>query len=255
MVAGCACKGGKGSNGGAVKAAGGDTATMQELLDFFAELHDNNVKTWFDANRARYTRVREMFIGLTQQIIDGIAQFDHSVAGLTPADCMWRINRDIRFSLDKSPYKTYISAFIAPHGKKSGYAGYYFHIEPRAAEDDGTWVHQLSAGLYMPEPVILQSLRDEIFDNGAEIVQAIEEAEGFSLYDGEMLKRTPKGYPSGSEYDALLRHKHMFIMQPVDEKFLLSDDLTDRVVGKFRTAHHFVSLLNRAVQYAYEEMM
>ena len=240
---------------GCAGVADGGAATMQELLDFFAELHDNNVKTWFGQNRPRYKRVRDMFIGLTQQIIDGIAQFDHSVAGLTPADCMWRINRDIRFSLDKSPYKTYISAFIAPHGKKSGYAGYYFHIEPRAHDDDPMWVHQLSAGLYMPEPVILQSIRDEIFDNGAELVQAMEEAEGFSLYDGDMLKRTPKGYPTGSEYDALLRHKHMFIMHPVDDEFLLAPDLAARVVGKFRSTHRFLSLLNRAVQYAYEEMM
>lgn len=228
---------------------------MRETLDFFAELHDNNCKEWFDLNRKRYNAVRQSFIELTLQLIDGISEFDTSVAGLTPADCMWRINRDIRFSSDKSPYKNYISAFIAPHGKKSGYAGYYFHIEPRAHDDDPIWVHQLSAGVYMPEPVVLQSLRDEIFDNGAEVVQAIEEARGFKLYDGDMLKRTPKGFPSGSQYDALLRHKHLFIMQPVDDKFLLSKDLVKRAVERFRTTHHFISILNRAIQYAYEEMM
>lgn len=226
---------------------------MEELLDFFRGLHDNNVKTWFDAHRAEYKRVRETFVKLTEELIDGIASFDSSVGALKPADCMWRINRDIRFSADKSPYKNYISAYIARGGKKSGYAGYYFHIEPAA--DDSAWVSQLSAGLYMPEPTVLRSVRDEIFDNGAEIVRALQEAREFTLFEENKLKRTPKGYPAGSEFDELLKLKDIFVCHPIDEKFLLADDLAGRSVEKFRTTHHLVEILNRAVQYAYEEMM
>lgn len=226
---------------------------MEEVLDFFRRLHDNNDKVWFDANRAQYKRVRETFTKLTGELIDRISSFDPTVAGVTPADCMWRINRDIRFSNDKSPYKNYISAYIAPHGKKSGYAGYYIHIEPK--NDDTIWVSQLGAGLYMPEPVVLRSVRDEIFDNGAEIVQAVEEARGFSLYEFNKLKRTPKGYPAGSEYDELLKLKDLFVSYPMTEEFITAPDLAKRAAEKFRTTHHLVEILNRAVQFAYEEMM
>lgn len=226
---------------------------MEEVLDFFRQLHDNNDKVWFDAHRAQYKRVRDTFVKMTEELIDGIASFDPTVAGLTPADCMWRINRDIRFSSDKSPYKNYISAYIAPHGKKSGYAGYYIHIEPK--NDDTMWESQLGAGLYMPEPVVLRSVRDEIFDNGAEIVQALEEARGFSLYEFNKLKRTPKGYPAGSEYDELLKLKDLFVSYPMTEKFITAPDLAKRATEKLRTTHHLVEILNRAVQFAYEEMM
>lgn len=105
---------------------------MKEVIEFFRELHDHNTREWFDANRARWKRVQTQFHAFAEGLIDGIASFDPSVQGLRAKDCTYRIARDTRFSPDKSPYKTYIGAYVAPHGKKSGYAGYYFHIEPCA---------------------------------------------------------------------------------------------------------------------------
>ena len=103
---------------------------MKEVIDFFRRLHDDNTREWFDAHRAEWTRVKGRFADFTGQLIEGIASFDPEVRGLRPQDCTYRIARDTRFSPDKSPYKTYIGAYIAPKGKKSGFAGYYFHIEP-----------------------------------------------------------------------------------------------------------------------------
>jgi len=103
---------------------------MKEVIDFFRRLHDDNTREWFDAHRAEWTRVKGRFADFTGQLIGGIASFDPEVRGLRPQDCTYRIARDTRFSPDKSPYKTYIGAYIAPKGKKSGFAGYYFHIEP-----------------------------------------------------------------------------------------------------------------------------
>ena len=76
---------------------------MREVLDFMRELSANNNKTWFDANRERYTRVRKRFNGFVEELIDGLSAIDHSVEVLRVQDCNFRINRDTRFSPDKSP--------------------------------------------------------------------------------------------------------------------------------------------------------
>ena len=97
---------------------------MKEVIDFFRRLHDDNTREWFDAHRAEWTRVKGRFADFTGQLIEGISSFDPTVRGLRPQDCTYRIARDTRFSNDKSPYKTHIGAYIAPKGKKSGFAGY-----------------------------------------------------------------------------------------------------------------------------------
>lgn len=227
---------------------------MKEVVAFLTQLQNHNSREWFDLHRAEYNRVRSRFHAFAGELIDALASINPSVGGLKVSDCTYRINRDTRFSPDKSPYKTYMSVYVAPHGKKSGYAGYYFHVEP-GADEDSTWHTQLSAGLYMPEPVILRSVRDEILDNGAEIVASLREAEGFVLNTENRLKRTPKGYPAGSEFDELLRQKDLFLQQNMDSDFLYASDLLERTVAQFRKTRRLIEILNRAVQYAYEEMM
>lgn len=178
---------------------------MKEVIDFFRRLHDDNTREWFDAHRAEWTRVKGRFADFTGQLIEGISSFDPTVRGLRPQDCTYRIARDTRFSNDKSPYKTHIGAYIAPKGKKSGFAGYYFHIEPCA--DSLVGCNLLSAGLYCPEPTVLRSVREEILDNGAEIEAAVGKARGFRLYEGNKLKRIPTGFPADSEYAEMLKLK------------------------------------------------
>ena len=205
---------------------------MKEVIDFFRRLHDNNTREWFDANRAEWTRVKGQFADFTGQLIEGIASFDPTVRGLRPQDCTYRIARDTRFSPDKSPYKTYIGAYIAPKGKKSGFAGYYFHIEPCA--DSLVWCNLLSAGAVCIEP--------------------IRKAKGFRLCSGNRLKRVPTGFPADSPYAEMLKLKDFYLEQPITEEFLLAPGLLDRTVERFRLTQPFIAILNRAIQYAYEEM-
>ncbi|MCM1151899.1 MAG: DUF2461 domain-containing protein [Alistipes sp.] len=226
---------------------------MREILDFLAQLHDNNTREWFDAHRKEWASVKAQVAALTEELIEGIASFDASVRGLRVQDCTYRIARDTRFSNDKSPYKNWIGIFVAPHGKKSGYAGYYLHIAPKGDKLVGE--HMLISGIYCPESVLLRSVREEILDHGAEMVGAIEAARGFRLNTDNKLKRAPVGFPADSEYVELLKHKDWCIEQKIDEKFLLADRFVDRAVAEFRKTHPFIELLNRAVQYAYEEMM
>ena len=144
---------------------------MKEVIDFFRRLHDNNDRAWFDVHRAEWTHVKGRFAAFTERLIEGISEFDPTVRGLRVQDCTYRIARDTRFSPDKSPYKTYIGAYVAPKGKKSGFAGYYFHIEPCC--DSLIWSNALSAGLYCPEPVVLRSVRECVdYLNEAPFVEA-----------------------------------------------------------------------------------
>ncbi len=226
---------------------------MEEILDFLARLHDNNTREWFDAHRKEWAHVRGLVASLTEELIEGIASFDSSVRGLRVQDCTYRIARDTRFSNDKSPYKNWIGIFVAPHGKKSGYAGYYFHLAPKG--DNLVGEHMLISGIYCPEPTLLRSVREEIFDNGAGMVEAIAAAKGFRLNTDNKLKRAPAGFPVDHEFVELLKHKDWCVEKPIDEKFLLAPDLVGRVVAEFRKTHPFIELLNCAVQYAYEEMM
>ena len=103
---------------------------MKQVVEFLTLLHENNDKAWFDSHKEMYKRALSCFEEFTAKLIDGIAAFDPSVRGLTVKDCTWRIFRDTRFSPDKTPYKTHMGAFVAPRGKKGGYSGYYFHVEP-----------------------------------------------------------------------------------------------------------------------------
>ena len=145
---------------------------MQEILDFLRRLHDNNDREWFDAHRAEWTRVKARFADFTAELIEGIAAFDPSVRGLRPQECTYRIARDTRFAGDKRPYKNWISAFVAPHGKQSGYAGYYFHLEP--SDDGRLGNHLLAAGAVCIEPALLRSIREEVLDHGGEMMRENE---------------------------------------------------------------------------------
>ena len=221
---------------------------MREIIDFLRELRLNNDREWFNANKATYRHAQSLFDGFAVELIDGIASFDDSVRGLGLKDCTYRIYRDTRFSSDKSPYKTYMGVYVAPHGKKAGYAGYYFHVEPDAESF-------LYAGLHMPSPTVLRSIREEIIDNGDGLMAAIGQSNGFLIYRERVLKRNPKDFPSGHKYDELLRLQDFGVAKTMTERDLLSPDLLQRSLDDFRSIRPLVDILNRAVQYAYDEMM
>lgn len=225
---------------------------MEEVLDFLRRLSDNNDREWFDAHRAEWTHVKGLWADFTAELIEGIASFDPSVRGLRPQDCTYRIARDTRFSADKRPYKSWLGTFIAPHGKKSGYAGYYFHVEP--VGDGLLGNHLLAAGAVCIEPAVLRSIREEVLDHGDELTESIRRARGFRLDTTNRLKRVPTGFPAESEHADLLKQKDYCLEKRVSEEFVLSDGLPERLVEEFRHTKPFLDQLNRAIRYACEEM-
>ena len=226
---------------------------MQRILDFLRDLQENNSREWFAANKGRYKEAEAIFNVFAEELIAALGEFDASVRGLTLRDCTYRIYRDTRFSHDKTPYKTHFGLYICPGGKKSGNAGYYFHIEPMGGGMIGN--HMLDAGIYMPEPAVLRSVRDEVFDNGEAVLAAIGQAgkAGFELDRSNSLKRTPAGFPVGGEWDEYLKLKDFHLSKTVDDEYVLAPDLAERAAADFCTTYDFMVLMNRAAQFAHEE--
>ena len=136
-------------------------------MDFLRELSLNNEKPWFEAHKQEYLLAKATVSSLTLKLIEGIHEFDDTIGPLTVSDCTYRIYRDLRFSKDKSPYKTHMGIFITRGGKKSGYSGYYFHI-------DGSGNHLIAIGNYYTEPRVLKTLREDIELGGGDFRRIIE---------------------------------------------------------------------------------
>ena len=220
-----------------------------EMLDFLRDLAANNNKEWFHANKFRYQPVRKEFERYIAYLIAEIASFDDSIKNLQPKDCIFRINRDIRFSSDKSPYKTNFGAFIVPGGRRAGYAGYYFHVEP-----DNSFV---AGGIYRPSSESLKAIRREIYENTDEF-KAIIYGSGFveqfgSIVSGGKLKTAPKGFPKDFEDVDLLNYKDYTVLKPLDEDLLTSEQITEAVMEAFETVFPLNQFLNEAIDFHTED--
>ncbi|MGZ3853305.1 MAG: DUF2461 domain-containing protein, partial [Flavisolibacter sp.] len=196
-----------------------------QTLKFLSQLKKNNNKPWFDAHRAQYEAARIDFTNFIQLVIDALQKTDTTITGITAKDSQFRINRDIRFSKDKRPYKENFGAFIARGGKKSIYAGYYFHLAPGNSFVGG--------GLWQPEPANLKKVRQEIDYNWEEF-QSIVKNKNFKktfgdLYKGEdmSLKRMPKGYEE--DHPAI---DYLKLQSLIAETTFSDDELTKATLHK-----------------------
>jgi uncharacterized protein (TIGR02453 family) len=213
---------------------------MRELFKFLKELRENNNREWFHENKSRYEVLHKKHIETVQQLIERIAAFDPEIAGLDAKNCIYRIYRDIRFSNDKTPYKTHFGAYMTGFGgRTSPYSGYYLHIEP-----DNSFV---SGGVWCPSPAMLKKLRQDIYDNMDEFVAILEDKKFKKIYgelEGELLKRMPDGFPKDSPYESILKHKYFVVSSMKPEAFFYSEDWQEKVTEDFRVLHPFNKFLN-----------
>jgi uncharacterized protein (TIGR02453 family) len=227
---------------------------MQEVIDFLSELNHNNNKNWFDEHKNTYKRVKQKTDEIALQLIDGISLFDNTVMGLTLRDCTYRIYRDIRFSNDKTPYKTHIGIYICRGGKKSGFAGYYFHIQPITKGFLSGNI--LCSGLYEPSTMFLKSVREEIDCNGSLFLENMNKAKNFSLDTGNKLKKMPKtdgySFDENSPYAELIKQKDFMLVQDITNDFLLDKNLIKNILNEFKKTYEFVTQINKAVEFAIE---
>ena len=217
----------------------------KETLKFLKQLQDNNNKPWFEANRAVYEAVRENFIVFTGELIRGVAKFDPPIGTLEARKTIFRINRDIRFSKDKSPYKNNFGATLSAGGKNMQTAGYYLQIQP----GNNSF---LAAGSYMPEPDKLAKIRQEIDYNLKEF-NSILKAAAFKKHFGELgdfdkLKTNPKGYASDNPAIELLKYKSFVVTQNFTDKEVTDPGYISEVIKACKTAYPLIKFLNAALE-------
>ena len=225
---------------------------MKTVIEFLEQVRMNNNREWFEDNRAWFREAQGEFNAFAEKLIEGVAGFDPSVRGLMLKDCTYRFYRDTRFSPNKDPYKTHMGVYICPFGKKSGYAGYYFHVEP-AFEGGMMGGNMMTSGLYMPESHVLKSVRYDILEHGPAFEAAISKAKGFELGEENKLKRIPTGFTPGSPYDEYLKLKDVYVSKSISNDYVLQADLAEKATKDFALTYDLTAMLNRAVRYAFEE--
>jgi uncharacterized protein (TIGR02453 family) len=213
----------------------------KSTFDFLKNLNDNNYRDWFIKNREFYLDAKNNFESVVQNIIDGIIEFEPILKGLEVKSCVYRINRDIRFSNDKSPYKSHLGAFIVKGGKKNGdkYAGYYIHIEPEKSI--------IAGGAYMPPAPWLAAIREKIDDEPKRFLEIINNKEFkkyFKEIDGEKLKKAPKGYPSDHPNIELLKFKSYLVVNEIKDDLAISNNYFGHVLNVVKAMKPFNDFLN-----------
>lgn len=218
-----------------------------KTLQFLSKLKKNNSREWFNQHRDDYDAAKENFIELVNEILANTSQFDQELSLLTYKDCIFRINRDVRFSKNKDPYKNNMAAYFVKGGKKSWLAGYYFHCEPGGKSFIG-------GGLYGGEPDQIKKVRQEI-DYNWEDFKAILNNKKFkktfgdlSRQEGMSLVREPKGYDKDNPAIDYIKLKNFIVSVPVTDEELIDKKLIKKIITCFATMQPMLQFLNRAIE-------
>ena len=215
------------------------------LFRFFRELRRNNNRDWFQKNKARYDDVvRNPLLALVSDFAPRLHKLSsHLVADPRPnGGSLFRIYRDVRFSKDKTPYKTAAGVRFPHEERKNVHApGYYLHIEPGSVF--------AAAGIWHPEPETLRQVRDKIVADPKGYKRSIS-GNAFNTQcelGGESLKRPPKGYDADHPLIDELKRKDFIAYLPFTEKQACSKDFPKRLAAAFRLMGPFTAYLTRAV--------
>jgi len=215
-------------------------------IKFLKDLKKNNNKPWFEKNKTAYQNAKEDVEQFVQQVIEGLGKIDPDIATLQPKDCIFRIYRDVRFSKDKTPYKTNMGASFNRGGKKVPTAGYYFHCEPGGQS-------MVGGGLWMPMPPHLAKVRQEIdysFDEWKRITGHRNFKKIFpkGVEGIEVLSRPPKGYDDQNPAIEYLKMKCYIVTSDLTDAGLTSKSLLKETLKTFATMREFVDFLNRSME-------
>jgi uncharacterized protein (TIGR02453 family) len=217
-----------------------------KTLDFLHALKANNTREWFHAHRKDYDSAYGDFFDTVVQVVKSISSFDPSIAEATPdpKSCIMRIYRDIRFSKDKTPYKTGFFAFVSKGGWKAPNGGYYLHLEPGGSFAGG--------GLYMPEPHILDLARraiDARYDEWLSKVTARELIAWFpdGIRPSGETKRPPKGYEASNPAIAYLKFKGYYTQRFLKDSEATAPDFIENLESIYRAVWPVIEFLNSSM--------
>jgi uncharacterized protein (TIGR02453 family) len=218
-----------------------------QTVQFLSALKENNNKPWFDTNRKTYETAKKNFAEVVQELIKSIEIFDKDIeeTQLEAKNCTFRINRDVRFSKNKDPYKTNFGASFNKGGKKANSAGYYLQIDSNQCF--------MAGGIWMPEPEYLRKIRVEIdynFDEFKNILKADAFKNTFTngLDRESSTVRPPKGYDETNPAIELIKLKSFTASSVIDSKEILKPNFTDTVLAGFEAMKPFIAFLNRAIE-------
>ncbi len=213
------------------------------ILAFLADIADNNNKAWFDANRTRYQAVRNAFLELVEVMVAHTQSVDSNIGVQDVAKCLYRINRDTRFSPDKSPYKRHFGAFVAPGGRTSPLPGYYLHIQPNNESF-------FCSGNYSLDAYLLKRLRTEV-SNFPEELDAILHDPAFrnrlTLAEDEKLKSAPRGFSIDPRYADYLKYKTLNAMVRYTDDEVTAPGFVNRLCDDISLAQPLNAFFYRAL--------
>jgi uncharacterized protein (TIGR02453 family) len=226
-----------------------DPYITPELFQFFRELKENNNREWFEANKERYeTQVRE-------PLLDFVNAFGLRLPEISPhyvADArrmggsLFRIHRDVRFSKDKSPYKTAAGIQFRHERAKDVHApGFYLHLEP-----DGVF---MGIGIWRPEISTLGKIRDAITTQPEQWQMVLADEPFCTTFElgGESLKTAPKGYDPDHPLIEDLKRKDFIVSRALSEAEACDAQFIDRFTQYCHNATPFMAFLTRAVGLAW----
>lgn len=212
-------------------------------LKFLKDLDANNNRDWFQANKKRFDSAQDNLTAFTDYLIGEIGKFDDAVATLDPKSCVFRIYRDVRFSKDKSPYKTNLGSYISPGGRKSMQPGYYFHVQPGQSF--------IAGGKHMPDGPETLKIRNAIANNTDEFLKIVEKKsfkDQFGELRGDRLKSAPKGFdPAHKALEYLKLKEFMGFAELHDDKFVTSAEFSKFLVKTMKEMYPLVAFLRKTL--------
>lgn len=221
-----------------------------EALKFLRGLKRNNDREWFEARREIYEReLKKPLLALVERITDAMTEF--APAHVRPAEkSVMRIYRDTRFSADKSPYKTHVSAWWTRSGlEKTSGGGYYFHFAPTEV--------LVAAGIYMPQREQLMAIRRQLLERHEEFRSLLNDKKLRKVMDldldAQALSRPPKGFPKDHPGMDLIRQQQWGVVARLPVEAALQSSLPREVITRFRLAAPIVEFLNRPFVHSVEK--
>lgn len=202
------------------------------------------------ANKKRYEKARLAYLDLVDAVLHELQKSEPGLSHLKAKDCVFRLNRDVRFSADKSPYKTNFAAYICPEGRKSFAPGYYLHLQP-----GNTFI---AGGIYMPGSDWLKKIRQEIDYNAEPLLDYLSSKEIRTIFgeiEGESLKRPPKGYTEDHPHITLLKRKSFLLQHSLSDQELTEDQAGSRIASKFKLLKPFLDYFRVAIESEEEDIL
>jgi len=217
---------------------------VARTLRFLRALKKNNDRAWFAEHRATYDEhIKPEWHDLVAGLLAAAVSLDERFAYVDPKACLFRLHRDTRFSTDKTPYKTGVTAFLSPFGKNGANAGYYVALEPGES--------MFAAGIYTPEKEPLDALRRHFAEADLRPFEAIFRTKNIAPYlplQTDSLTRSPRGFPKDHPHAALIRARRYMVRRTYTDADITKAGAFATFRNAMRDCAPFVAYLDAIVR-------